>query len=191
MNDTRQGRLQRQRGAVLIVALVLLLVLTVLGTAGLQDTTMEERMAGNFRDLSVALQAAETALRAGESIIASTSMYEDFDFDGSDGSYDVALASNSYALDEVTMLPINDATIDPNNVYQGALADGGHALVHEAPSFFIERLPGVVHPGDSLAVGDEPPATYHLYRVTARGIGVSPNTEVILQSTYHHWKRQN
>ena len=50
----------------LIVALVLLLVLTILGTAGLQDTAMEERMAGNFRDYSAAMEAAETALRTGE-----------------------------------------------------------------------------------------------------------------------------
>ena len=66
MRNLNHYQIRSQRGAVLIVALVLLLVLTILGTAGIQDTAMEERMAGNFRDHSAAMQAAESALRAGE-----------------------------------------------------------------------------------------------------------------------------
>src|SRR5688572_33183181 len=53
----------RERGAVLIVALLFLVMLTMLGITAMTGTTMEERMAGNARDNSVAFQAAEAALR--------------------------------------------------------------------------------------------------------------------------------
>jgi type IV pilus assembly protein PilX len=51
---------------VLVVSLVFLLVLTLLGLAAMQNTSLEERMAGNLRAEKVAMQAAEAALRAGE-----------------------------------------------------------------------------------------------------------------------------
>src|SRR5688572_9206262 len=53
----------RQRGAVLIVALLFLVMLTLLGVTAMTSSTMEERMAGNARDNGVAFQAAEAALR--------------------------------------------------------------------------------------------------------------------------------
>ena len=52
-----------QRGAVLIIALLFLTILTILGVTAMTATTFEERMAGNTRDLGLAFQAAEAALR--------------------------------------------------------------------------------------------------------------------------------
>ncbi|TCK05937.1 pilus assembly PilX family protein [Marinobacterium mangrovicola] len=56
-----------ESGAALIVALIMLLLITIIGVSAMQTTTMEERMAGNLRDRHVAFQAAEAALRQGES----------------------------------------------------------------------------------------------------------------------------
>jgi len=56
----------RQKGATLVVALLILLVLTVLGLAAMQATRMEERMAGNSRDVNLAFQGAEAGLRDAE-----------------------------------------------------------------------------------------------------------------------------
>ena len=79
-----------QAGAVLIVSLVLLLVLTILGVSGVQNTTMEERMAGNYRDRFSAFQAAEAALRVGERAVGvyTTFIAMDFESGNSDGAYD-------------------------------------------------------------------------------------------------------
>ncbi len=55
-----------QRGMVLVVSLVLLIAMTLLGLAAMQNTSLEERMAGNVRAEHVAFQASEAALRAGE-----------------------------------------------------------------------------------------------------------------------------
>ncbi len=52
----------RQRGAVLVTALLLLLVLTVLGVAGLVTAMLELRMAGNVQHQERAFAAAEHAI---------------------------------------------------------------------------------------------------------------------------------
>lgn len=60
-----------QQGAILIVALIMLLLVTIIGLASIRGTSLQERMAGNLRDQELALQAAEAALRRGEAAIAS------------------------------------------------------------------------------------------------------------------------
>ena len=55
-----------QRGATLVVVLILLLIMTVLGLTILRGTSLEERMSANMRDRSLSFQAAEAALREGE-----------------------------------------------------------------------------------------------------------------------------
>lgn len=54
----------RQRGTVLVVALVLLLVLTMLGVAALNMNTVEERMSANTQEVMRGFQAAEAGLSA-------------------------------------------------------------------------------------------------------------------------------
>jgi len=57
---------RRQHGAVLVVAMLLLLVMTVLGISGVGSSLLEERMSGNFQESYSAMQSAETALRVAE-----------------------------------------------------------------------------------------------------------------------------
>jgi type IV pilus assembly protein PilX len=52
----------RQRGAVLVVSLVLLVVLTLLGVSVMNVTQLEERMASNAQEMTQAFQSAETGL---------------------------------------------------------------------------------------------------------------------------------
>lgn len=52
-----------QRGFSLVVILILLIVMSVLGLAILRSSSMQERMSANMRDRSLAMQAAESALR--------------------------------------------------------------------------------------------------------------------------------
>jgi type IV pilus assembly protein PilX len=56
----------KQRGAVLFVALVFLLLITILATTASSTSVLEERMAGGLRNGQLALMGAETALREGE-----------------------------------------------------------------------------------------------------------------------------
>lgn len=54
---------KRQKGFVLAVGLIFLLVMTVLAVTAIQRSILDEKVSGNLRSQSLALQAAETALR--------------------------------------------------------------------------------------------------------------------------------
>jgi type IV pilus assembly protein PilX len=57
---------QRQRGAVLFVALVFLLLLTLLGITASSTSILQERMTGGMRNSQLAAMGTESALRGGE-----------------------------------------------------------------------------------------------------------------------------
>lgn len=169
---------QRCSGAVLIVALVLLLVLTVLGAAGIQDTTLEERIAGNFRDADVALQSAETALRAGESyLIANLSSLSFSSTEDQSGLYDIGASGVGRAVDPR----------DGTNYSSGAdfvVTVGLSDQVSQPGQFFIEKLPPALFESDIGTGAGVQVLELDFYRITGRGFGISPNSEVILQSTF-------
>ena len=70
MNRIRFRRIprsaQRQRGVVLYVALVLLILLTLLGIAGMQVSAMQERMSAGWRASNVAFQNGEAQVKTRE-----------------------------------------------------------------------------------------------------------------------------
>lgn len=115
--------LNTQTGSALIVSLLFLLILTILGVAGIQTTSMQERMSGNMRDRNMAFQASEAALRGGEDFVRANSDNE-------------ALFTNSLA--------------DPEG-WDGA-AGTIHVLsnmLHQNPRYFVSE-PGLyrVNPGE-------------------------------------------
>src|SRR5690606_28783145 len=68
---------QAQAGVSLLVVLILLLVTSVLGIAVLRSSLMQERMSGNMYDRSLAMQAAELGLGAGQQALASAPKWQD------------------------------------------------------------------------------------------------------------------
>lgn len=54
---------KKQQGVILVVSLIILLVVTLLGTAAMQGTGLEFRMAKNTQQRQAVFQATETALR--------------------------------------------------------------------------------------------------------------------------------
>ncbi|WP_428036006.1 pilus assembly PilX family protein [Amphritea sp.] len=65
----------KQRGSVLIVSLVFIVLMSLIAVTGMQISSLEERMSGNHQDKDRAFQAAEAALIEGEEFVLST----DFD----------------------------------------------------------------------------------------------------------------
>ncbi len=59
----------RQRGAVLYVALIMLLLLALLGLSGMQVASMQEHMASNYRQSDLAFQNAEGQVRSKEAAL--------------------------------------------------------------------------------------------------------------------------
>jgi type IV pilus assembly protein PilX len=96
LNTTRKSM---QTGVVLIVALVMLLVMTAVGVTMMTGATLQERMAGNNRQLALARINAEAGLRLAEDAIdaLSTTFFEDFKnaFKSSDQGYYISVHQKS------------------------------------------------------------------------------------------------
>jgi len=184
----------RQRGFVLIVSLLLLVVLTVLGISIIGTNTLEERMTGYFLDRQVALQAAEAALRDAERDIlfggrvsGSTGFVSGCSSDGlclpeTDGS------SIWAELDTNDNLGWKKGTADGPSVRFGTYSNPPSGLatipdVAAQPRYIIEvlNIPGA---GGSLRVGFGPQQSTIVYRVTAVGFGRRDSTRIVLQALY-------
>ena len=164
-----------QSGVVLIISLVMLLLLTLIGTTSMQSTSLEEKMVGNMRDQNTAFQRAEAALRAGEAATASS---PGFSCAGTGGYYD------STTTTACAQLPYWQ-TVDWTNTNQTI----AYSVDNMHYSYYIEQLDPVVNDTDILEAGvslnsglGAPPTLW--YRITARGTGNSNNTVILLQSTY-------
>jgi type IV pilus assembly protein PilX len=69
IRTSRQPLPRAQRGAVLYVALIMLILLALIGIAGMQVTGMQERMAANYLRTNQAFQNAESDARQVETAI--------------------------------------------------------------------------------------------------------------------------
>lgn len=156
-----------QRGAALITGLIFMVVLTLLVVAAVRTTILEEKMAGNTRDVNLAFQAGEAALRAGEQVLNGASLPA---FTTA-GPY-MAVGSR----DDTYWLSTHDWTT--KSVAYASVPDGTAA----APRYVIEELAAVPAPGFSKKAGPLTEEGY--YRVIARGVGANANTVVFVQSTY-------
>jgi Tfp pilus assembly protein PilX len=56
----------KQNGTSLLIALLMLLILSIVGMGAIQNSGLQERIAGNTRDRNLAFNAAESALREAE-----------------------------------------------------------------------------------------------------------------------------
>lgn len=161
----------RQRGVVLFVALIMLMVMTLIGVTGMQNSSMEEKMVHNVRDSDLSFQAAEAALREAETSLQVAVLKE---FDGSNtGLYQPATRGNP-PLWEVS----STWTATGSQSYTGSLA-----YLSARPQYIIEELPPVPDPKGSVAA-DEPLPETRVYRVTARGVGGTDKAITILQAAF-------
>ncbi len=185
-----------QRGAVLITGLIFLVILMLIGTTAMQGTLLEEKMAGNLRDETLAFQAAEAALRSGERFLEQVTIPE---FNGSDGLYYYAdcWGSESGAGDEASdtagstgnaCAPENPATWSASDWSDAAKTRSAEIEtdgVASQPRYFIEQLPNISLMGNSGSAQQSGSLqTASIFRIVARGVGGNDTTAAILQSTY-------
>lgn len=93
-----------QGGAVLVVALIMLLLLTIIGIGSMRGTSFQENMASNFREGNISFQSAEAALRKGEEVLSQKFIDNSFhtlevaDETGTHADYTGLAASPEYTL---------------------------------------------------------------------------------------------
>ena len=155
-----------------MTALLLLLVMTILSITVMQMSRVQERMAGNTRDLNVAFETAEAAARDGEQrIYAQTApvfcsavpctMWDDGSFT------DVADQSQTWW--------------DTNALQFADKAGNAMTGVSRNPQIIIEHVALVRTDGD-VALGI-PPKGRDFFRITARSTGASGLTNTVVQTT--------
>lgn len=172
--------IRRQQGVTLLVGLIMVLLITIVGMSAIRSSGLQEQMAGNLRDRNVAFQAAEAALREGESFVAG-------------GQVNVPIGENAGFLESLDRpgqlfwtTPAENGGFDWDD---GALtANYSKDVKHtkERPKYVVEQVSFIeagVYGGatDFTSLQDMEPEI--MYRVTSRAVGASENTVVILQST--------
>lgn len=169
----------QQRGSVLAISLLILVVLTIVGVSGMTTSSLEEKMAGNFRDRQIAFQAAETTIAYAEEFVR-TSINSAAAFNSSQGFYKEYQGPTwQDATDPKWWTATKSRTMEDLTVPE----------VKTQPRFTIEFRGDIgQNEGTDVNMGGYGDSSgggkISSFRVTARATGLSDNTVVILQSYY-------
>lgn len=182
----RSSNLNSQKGIALVTGLIFLVVLTLISFAAMKSTSLEERMAGNARDQSLAFQAAEAGIReAMKSLGTGVPPAAGFVTGCAAG-----LCENDPVTPVWTTITANNQwTSSKTLAYTGTpLTIDGSTPVAIQPRYIIELIVGSSIPsGESASEGAGSSGTLvSSYRVTARGWGLTDTTQATLQSTFIH-----
>lgn len=167
-----------ERGAVLVVGLIFLVLLMLIGVTAYNVATQEERQSGNMRDRIRALEGAEYALRVCEQQLTGA-VAPAFSVAGTGGFY----ISSPGALELYQQQYQQPPTFNWNTSPTFAVADP--QPFNRSLRCVFERLEGApITPAGRSIRAELPQETGTVYRITARGVGVNPNTVSIVQSYY-------
>ncbi|MGF6490237.1 pilus assembly PilX family protein [Pseudomonas frederiksbergensis] len=145
-----------QRGMALLVSLVFLLLLTLIGISSMQNAILQEKMAGSVTLRNQSFQAAEAALRVGESAV----QLDTYSLPVCSGTTQCAPPAESSIVTAAGFNSTSGVTwITSGNGFYGVQNIGTTPTAVNAPSN---------------------PAT--LYRVTA--VGFSGNSRSVVESIY-------
>lgn len=187
MNTSIHPSSHRQQGAVLFVALVFLVLITLLGLTASSTSILQERMTGGMRNDQMSLMAAETAARGAETWLwnlASINSGINCGFNGGDhgfcyspqtaddGSGNTVFVSNPLVNKfRTTPTWIANASSGGTNYSNGtnaALNSSalGTAALAQIPQYMLESLGQILPPGVRTswvqlgAVGRDPGASH-------------------------------
>jgi len=164
----------RQRGVALLTGLIFMVILTLLGITAARMAGLEERMSGNMRDRSLAMQAAEMALRDAEQDIKNSGRVvglTNFVAACTNGlCYNGTAGYGTPIWTTVSMTAAPSVEYGANTPAAPGDIDG----VSAAPRYLIEGI-RKTPPGG----GED-----FYYRVTVRAQGANPNTVVWLQEIF-------
>lgn len=167
-----------ERGTALVFALVILLILTIIGVSAMNTTTLQEKMAHNLKDKNLAFQAAESALKRGETFVITETNFDKIAAPvpaSNDGLHD-SVGTTTSVWEDGTLWTGTDVF-----AYSGL----DSSKLSAQPKYIIEYLGTTVDPGDPFSGGTETGSTgeKHAFRVTARGVGGTGAAVAMVQST--------
>ena len=183
---------QSQSGAVLVVSLVMLLILTLIGVSGMSSVTLEEKMVSNMQNANKSFQGAEAALNECETFLreqATVVLHQD-----SKVSNFAALDDDNRVID-VNLFPVGwwqNQVFWNDNGYESKIAsitrsDDSPDGVSSAPLCFTEYIGNGTSSMDSdtsLYPGANSADAKLVYRVTASSFGADTKSQSIVESLF-------
>lgn len=199
---------RQQQGATLIVGLIFLVALTLLGVMAMKSAVLQERMAGGSRDHSLAVHAAEAALRDAKRDIMGFK---------ADGTVCVTGAAGCRTVNHLGVSgSVEYQATCPNGLCRDNPCTGGGYTFGVGPhiAFPMTGGPSVVYgtftspplPAPPIAIAGVATQPRYLieyfsrpdgvatacdgneaipmYRITVRAVGANPNTVVMLQEVF-------
>lgn len=172
------SRKNRQGGAVLVVSLIILLVLTLLSVSTARTTLLQEKMTAAVADSHFALQSGELGLSTGEQYIETLVSVAGFSTGGTGGLY-----KKDYSPQDL----FASATWDATKTRASAVSPASGVPVAR---YYIEEL-GVIDEGDTaggvnISGYGQSSGTGKIngFRIVVRGAGRSGTTERVLVGYY-------
>lgn len=190
----------RQHGAVLFVALVFLILITLLALTAMGGSILQERMTGGMRNRQLSSLGSESALRGAESWLwnlnfnavagqplppcigssVGTCVYRP----GATGALTSGVQAFRSSRGWVNALPGAPAY---THVLTGLTGSTETASLARQPEFLIEEIGDNVPPGSgrqSGAIDAENATSFRFYRITARSEGGSAAVQRVVESVF-------
>lgn len=204
----------RERGATLVVALIVLLLMSVIGLSAYRGSWLNERMVSNQSDLERAFEGSEAALRDSEWVLTNKSAtlltYTTGCATGcgpnshvktallssmasTDTPASCVSASDLTAEDLDSSATAATAAICPATspltttaptTPDGATVEDSSTYLRQSPRYIIENAGTIVEPCTAPCNPSEPSSEKKVRRVTAASSGGSGGAIVLLESTY-------
>lgn len=158
----------RQDGAVLVVALIFLLLVTLIGVSSMQNATLQEKMAGSVALKNRSFQVAEASLRLGENAVQAS-------------TYTLAPCTNA-----VTCAPppdgISTALVAGQGI-NGVLWISNTTLGSDSSTgFYGVQFLGTTGDVVNLPASCTNPDSVKLFRIT--GVGTTGVSRTVVESMY-------
>lgn len=177
-----------QRGATLVVALILLLVMALMASTALQSNVLQSRMAANMQDETIAFEAAEAVLLYSENWLSKQAtlpdliLYDDWSANSGECVFDGRVSSKlKKQLDDVSSVSnwesrAKPATFFDTNASVPVKLNAQPKVSLELTGFDLDnkKVKGSYASGGSTA----------LFRQLSRSTGVTGDSEVILIAEY-------
>lgn len=173
-----------QKGAVLLVSLVILLVLSLLAISGMQGSVMQERMASAQRDGMLALEIAERAMVEAEAALDGLSDLDDFG--STTGFYESTPGSSAPPPSpfSATTWSKSGETGDPVNAIEASAVDGIEALYFYDYKGKVTLDAEAQLPRDLSQYGASGPTEFDYARIVVRAPGPSGTSARLLEGFY-------
>lgn len=175
---------KNETGAVLIVGLVMVLLMSIIGISAIRGSNLQESMAGNLRERNLSFQASESALRVGEFLVSDQASRPLM-------TNSMGLYKDTYRTPASSVLTFTDVNWKDVAKVKLAALDFDEDLLSRQPSYIVEELDpdigiGAAMEGSAIDLeGMQNTGDITPYRITARGYGASENSIKTLQTTYN------